>query len=169
MPDEILISNDSYGYTPADTRGNFATTLVTSTLAASASGVLGFAVNAPAYFNGSQAFGRIIDFGIAVVKPALSASGFVSGTVDAGVYINGAAVMSTRPAIPMVALSASTTTPRATNAGGGTSGVVNGASAAVSAGNIISFDYNGNSAGSAAAGVAGTGLTGWVTIRWGAR
>jgi hypothetical protein len=49
---------------------------------------------------------------------------------------------------------------------GGTSAVVNQASAFASAGNMISIDYNLRSVGSAAAGAAGTGFYVGVVVRY---
>lgn len=186
--DELFLSNDSAGSIPVETTFFFGTSSEASALAASVSGLTLAQIGRPVttYASSIAPFGRITDFGIGVVVPALSASGFVSGTVDAGVYINGAAVLSTRPSIPMTAvsggasISAGATQYVATNTGtskingltvsGATvSAVVNAASATFSVGDMISFDYNARSVGSAAAGIAGRGLYGFVTIRYGAR
>ncbi|CAB4142932.1 hypothetical protein UFOVP434_52 [uncultured Caudovirales phage] len=111
--------------------------------------------------------GRIAAAFVGVGTPAVSASGFVSGTVDAQVRINSATVMSTLPSIAMAG-SAGQAGRRATNFGGAgvTSGVVNQASAAFSAGAMISIDYNARSVGSAAATAAGTGVYVGVLVRY---
>lgn len=116
----------------------------------------------------AKAPGVIADAWISVVTPATSASGFVSGTVDIQVNINSAAVLSTQPAIVMAG-SAGQATRKSTIAGGGTSAVVNTASAAFSAGDAISINWNARSVGSAAAGAAGTGLYATVRLRYSAR
>jgi hypothetical protein len=112
--------------------------------------------------------GRIVDAFIGVVAPALSASGFVSGTIDATFRINSAEVLSTLPAIVMAG-SAGQATRKSTNAGGGVSAVVNAASANFSAGDQISFDYNARSVGSAAAGATAKALYASVVVRYAAR
>lgn len=118
--------------------------------------------------------GHIVDFQIGVVTPAVSASGFVSGTAEAQPRINSVAVMSTVPSIAMApsagqagrfttfggnqSLSAATSTL--------VSGVVNAASAQFSAGDMIAYDWNARSVGSAAAGAAGKGLYSVLTVRY---
>lgn len=116
----------------------------------------------------AKANGVISDVFVGVVLPAVSASGFVSGTVDATVNINSAAVLSTAASI-LMAGSAGAAVRKASNNGGGVSAVVNTASAAFSAGDQISIDYNSRSVGSAAAGAAGKGLYVGVTVRYAAR
>ncbi len=113
--------------------------------------------------------GRILEVVLGVARPALSASGFVSGTVEADVNINSATCLSTKPSIAMVATSALAVR-RATNvsAAGGTAAVVNLASAKFSAGDQISISYNARSVGSAAAGAAGIGFYVRVKYRYGA-
>jgi hypothetical protein len=106
-----------------------------------------------------------LDVAIGVPVPAVSASGFVSGTVDAQVNINSAAVLSTLPAIAMVG-SAGAVARKTTLTGGGTSAVVNQNSCYFSAGDCISVDYNARSVGSAAATAAGTGLYVGVRVRY---
>ena len=116
----------------------------------------------------AKANGVISDVFIGVVLPAVSASGFVSGTTEAQVNINSAAVCSTVPLINMAG-SAGQAVRKSTNAGGGTSAVVNVASATFSAGDQISIDYNSRSVGSAAAGAAGKGFFAAVVVRYAAR
>jgi hypothetical protein len=118
--------------------------------------------------------GEIVDFQIGVVLPAVSASGFVSGTTTAQLRINSVAALSTQPAIALAG-SAGQAYRVATQFTSGiasslvTSGVVNAASAAINAGDQISVDMTANSAGSAAAGAAGKGLYGVITYRYKAR
>jgi hypothetical protein len=113
--------------------------------------------------------GRVVDFGIFVTKQAVSASGFMSGTIDALVRLNSASITSTNPTIPMVSGSATQQAAVATYVSGGfnggTSCVINNNSAVFSPGNYISFDYNARSVGSGAAAAAGTGLRVYVKIR----
>ncbi len=117
----------------------------------------------------AKAPGVIADVWIGTVNQSVSASGFVSGTVDAQVNINSAAVLSTLPSIGGVLGSAGQSTRKNTNTGGGVSAVVNAASAAFSAGDQISINYNARSVGSAAAGAAGSGLYITVKLRYKAR
>ena len=122
----------------------------------------------------AKAPGVISDVFVGVVLPPVSASGFVSGTVDAGVRINSAAVLSTNPAIAMAgsagqAVRVATNTPPNAASGLITSAVVNVASAAFSTGDQISIDWNTRSVGSAAAGAAGKGLYLGVVVRYNAR
>ena len=112
--------------------------------------------------------GQIVDCYIALAQTAVSASGFVSGTANANVRINSATCLSTVPSIAMASASAANNRTR-TNAGGNgvvTSAVVNAASAAFVKGDQISVDYGFLSAGSAAAGLASTGLTVTVVVRY---
>lgn len=118
--------------------------------------------------------GRILDCFIGVVQPALSASGFVSGTVTATPRINSVAVCSTNPVIKMVGVSSGVVRTSTNNllsaqlSAGGASAVVNVNSANFSTGDQISFDYNTFSVGSAAAGAAGSGFYIGVTVRYAA-
>ncbi len=116
----------------------------------------------------AKANGTIADVFVGVVLPAVSASGFVSGTTQADVRINSATVCSTLPSIPMAG-SAGAATRKSTNAGGGVSAVVNVASATFSAGDQLSVDWNAVSVGSAAAGAAGKGVYVGVKLRYAAR
>lgn len=117
--------------------------------------------------------GQIVDFAIGVTGIAISASGFVSANVSANVRINSVSCLSTIPAlIGPVAGSATQFVKAQTNlcsAGNGVSAIVNTASAAFSTGDYITMDYQALSAGSAAAGTAGTGLWARVTVRYNAQ
>lgn len=122
----------------------------------------------------AKADGVISDVYVGVVLPAVSASGFVSGTLTFGANINSAAVCSTNPAIAMAgsagqAVRVATNMPANAASGLVTSGVVNAASAAFSAGDQISIQWDSRSVGSAAAGAAGKGLYGAVVLRYNAR
>lgn len=165
MADRILISNDSdYGWTPDDDVFVWTTPLETS--------VHGFsAVNVP-LVGPMKANGRIVAIAVGVAQPALSASGFVSGSVDADVRINsGAGVCVTKPLIAMAATSA-TCVRKATNDDptptGVTVGVVDANSAVFSAGDMLTIDYNARSVGSAAAGAAGNAMYVAVVVRYAA-
>lgn len=163
MPSRIFLSNDGLpgvgGVTFDEEYFQFGQASETSALAGSASLV-------PLFI--AKQNGVIADVVVGVALPGVSASGWVSGTVDATVRINSAAVCSTNPAINMAG-SAGQATRKSTNSGGGVSAVVNVASAAFSAGDQISVDWNARSVGSAAATAAGQGFTGGVIIRYAAR
>lgn len=114
--------------------------------------------------------GRVVDFRIGVARVAVSASGFVSGTVSANLRINSVSCLSTLPGIlGPVAGSATQAVRTASNlcsAGNGTSAVVNTASANFSAGDTFQIDWTANSAGSAAATATGTGLYAEISVRY---
>lgn len=116
----------------------------------------------------APANGRVTDFYISVVNVALSASGFVSGTVSADLRRNSASVLSTTPGIAgPVATSAlvvrqCTLGPSAANI---TSAVVNAASAAFSAGDQFAINWTMQSGASAAAGAAGKGFVVSMKVR----
>ncbi len=164
MADGVILSNDVAGYSYRDTRFEYA--FVSETSVHGTSGTR-YALGAwPSGFGS----GKVVEFGLGVVAPATSASGFVSGTVDATLRINSVAVCSTVPAIAMagsagqsarITTNASTTIQQAL----ATSGIVNTASAQVNPGDQISMDFNARSVGSAAAGAAGVGLYAWAVIR----
>lgn len=160
MADGITLTNDSAGFSYRDTtlRYNF----VSETSVHGNSGTR----YAMGVWPTTATSGRIVDFGIGIVAPATSASGFVSGTVDATLRVNSNAVCSTVPAINMAG-SAGQSARIATNQSNAlaTSGIVNTASAVVNPGDEISLDWNARSVGSAAAGAAGVGFYSWVTIR----
>ena len=122
----------------------------------------------------AKAAGTISQAFVGVVLPAVSASGFVSGTQTFGVNINSAAVCSANPAIAMAGSAGQAVrvaTNLAANAASGlvTSGVVNTASAAFAIGDQISINWDSRSVGSAAAGAAGKGFSGAVVVRYNAR
>lgn len=174
MADRIFLSNDNLtsaqvpGYQYHEEHRHWQQASETSALTGSATLV-------PVFI--APANGRIVDFYIGVVTPAVSASGFVSANVSADLRINSAAVCSTQPLIkgPLGSAGAAgrqTTITTFTSAAGKpspVSAVVNVASAAFSAGDMISIDYNLQSAGSAAAGAAGTGFYAGIKVRYDAR
>lgn len=111
-----------------------------------------------------KANGIIQEFIIGVTNPALSASGFVSGSISANVKINGVSALTTLPSIAVATVSGAVTF-KATNqnVSGVVPAVVSPTLGVFSAGNFISIDTRTETAGSAAAGAAGTGL--FVTCR----
>lgn len=122
----------------------------------------------------AKAAGVISDVFVGVVLPAVSASGFVSGTVGVQANINSAAVCSTSAKINMAgsagqAVRVATNMPSNAASGLVTSAVINTASAAFSAGDMISINLDTFSVGSAAAGAAGKGLYAGVVVRYNAR
>lgn len=171
MADNLVLSNDALGFEffdqiiPFDVSGNFPAN-ETSAHGLSASGIIPLLV--------APRPGRVVDVGWGVVTPALSASGFVSGTVDATIFINGVgSAQSTVGAINMIGsagqsgrtfVNTSTTStaflnpPQLTNA-----------SAQFNAGDEVGFKFNARSVGSAAAGTAGLGLYGYVRVRYAAQ
>ncbi len=167
MADNIILSNDALGTEFFELRVAFQGANVpiieTSAHGLSASGDIGLL---PAPFTG-----RIVNYGYAVVAAAVSASGFVSGTVDAGVFINGNAIQSASGAINM-ANSASGVTASRTFIDTATTSTalvnppqLNPGSTSFNKGDMISFKFNARSVGSAAAGTAGAGFSGFVTLR----
>ena len=118
----------------------------------------------------AKANGHIVDYYVAVAQTAVSASGFVSGYVTGNVRINSAQCLSTVPSIVQAAASASNARSRTNNSlssvGTTVSAVINTASSVFSAGDAISIDYGVLSVGSAAAGLAFTGLTVGCTARY---
>lgn len=164
MADGIILSNDTTGFSYRDTKFEFAFVSETSvhgnSVARMALGVWPFAATS----------GKIIDFGIGVVAPATSASGFVSGTVNATLRVNSGAVCSTNPSITMAtsagqAVRVNTFASTAANQALAISAIVNAASAQINPGDQIAMDYNAVSVGSAAAGAAGVGLYAYVLVR----
>lgn len=117
-----------------------------------------------------KANGRIIGFTIGVVANALSASGFVSGSVSAQVNVNSANAVSTNPAITVGATSAAIGRKFSDKVGDANcqAAVLNPLSANFSTGDQISISYQLQSGGSAAAGAAGTGFYARVTVRYAA-
>jgi hypothetical protein len=161
MADRLLLSNDAdVGYAYAEDIFSWATPLETSAHGFSA-------VNVP-LVGPMPRNGRVVDVILGVAQPALSASGFVSGTVIGNVRINsGANICTTAPSIAMAATSA-TCIRKATNdvTTGVTPAVLGLASAVFSAGDMIEVDYNAVSVGSAAAGAAGNGAYIAVVVRY---
>ncbi len=174
MADRLFLSND--GLTSAQIPGyDFHEEIRFFSLANESSALASSATLVPVFLADKP--GRIVDFWIGVVTPAVSASGFVSGNVSATVNINSAAALSTPPAIigPVGSAGAAgrqTTNTTFTSAAGKpspVSAVVNPLSANFSAGDMISINYNLQSAGSAAATAAGTGFYAAVKLRYAAR
>lgn len=133
------------------------------------SAMAGVAANSTVIAGPMHRAGRVVDFAIAVVEPALSASGFISGNVSANLFIlNGSTTISaitTLPAILGPVANSAAVVPKATNAGGGTSAVP--ANVYFSAGDLLLMNKTGNSAGSAAAGNTSVkGFNGFVKVRY---
>lgn len=116
----------------------------------------------------APANGRVVDFYISVVNVALSASGFVSGTVSADLRKNSASVLSTVPALTGPVATSALVTRQCTlgpSAANLQSAVVNQGSATFSAGDQFAVNYTIQSAGSAAAGAAGKGMVAVMKVR----
>lgn len=165
MADKIFLTNDGstgsqpqgYEYEEEVIRWNFANTASVH----GASAVVGMGI--------ARSNGRIVNFYLGVDRIAVSASGFVSADVTAQPRINSAAVLSTAAAIVGPVGSAGQAVRKNTQVGGGTSAIVNTASAAFSAGDHFHLDYNALSVGSAAAGQSGLGLYAALIVRYTAR
>lgn len=162
--DQLVLTNDSKGYAFNERIAFFGFANESSAHGAAA-------ITLAEVFTVPAISGEITEVGIGVVLPAVSASGFVSGTTTATVRINSVAIMSTAPAIAMAgsagqAYRVATAFTSGIASGLVTSGVVNAASAAFNAGDQISVDMTANSAGSAAAGAAGKGLYGYIKYRF---
>lgn len=160
--DAQFLTNDSPGYAFQDKYAFFGFASESSAHGASTTMTEVFMV--PAGLSGT-----IQDVGLGVVLPAVSASGFVSGTTDVTVRINSVAVCSTNPSIALAGSAgqaARTTTFGVGTTAIATSAVVNAASNAFSPGDFIAVDMNARSVGSAAAGAAGKGLYGYVKYRY---
>ena len=174
MADRLYLSNDANtsaqiaGYNYHETTHVWAFANESSALAQSATLV-------PVFIAPEN--GRIIDFYIGVVAPAVSAANFTGAVVSADVRINSVAVCSTQPLINGPVGSTSFATRKTTNttftsAAGNpspVSAVLNVNSATFSAGDMISIDYNATSAGGAAAGTAGKGFYAAVKVRYASR
>lgn len=168
--DRIVLTNDSTssgGGIHADEQMFFYDPMVNETSAATAATS---AQLVPLFI--AKAPGRITDCFVAVAQTAVSASGFVSGTVNANVRVNSAVALSTQPSIPMAAASAASNRSRTNNSTTSlattVSAVVNVASASFLQGDQISIDYGVTSAGSAAAGLGVTGVSVGVIVRYNA-
>ena len=165
--DRVLLSNDS-GSSGGGIHGDdqqfnyFPYANITSSIGAASAVTL-----QPLFIAKSN--GRIVDAGVGLAQFPVSASGFVSGAATMQVRINSAAALSTQPLVPSQAASAANNYLASNQSGTGVvSAVVNAASGAFSQGNLITVDWQTYSAGSAAAGVAGSGLGVWVTARYAA-
>ena len=110
--------------------------------------------------------GRISDVFL-LGTPALSVSGFISGSISANVRINSVSCLSTLPGIVM-ATSAGDFLLKATNDGsnGATSAVVNTNSAALSAGDVITVDFTAQSGNSGTIASTGVGQVVAVVVRY---
>lgn len=177
MADNLILSNDAVGYEFLE---EFIEFPVAVPLPLNDASALAFSTSAgvvPVRVMGRP--GRIVDFGIGVVTPAVSASGFVSGTVDATIFING--VGSALSQIPTINMFGS-----AGQQSGALSGrvfvnasaastafqiptVINPASAQFNAGDQLGIKVNARSVGSGAATSAGTGFYGYVKVRYSAQ
>lgn len=174
MADRKLLSNDTVT-APAKQGIAYNEEVFTFNLANESSALTGSATLVPLTI--AKQNGRIVDFVIGVVAPAVSASGFVSADVSATVNINPAPCLSTVPVIKGPVTSAGAATRKITNAVSTSaagnpapvSAVVNAASAAFSTGDMISLDYHLTSVGSAAAGTAGKGFYAQVRLRYAAQ
>ncbi len=165
--DELQLTNDAQGYRYTDRFANFGFASESSAHGISTTLTEVFAV--PAGFSG-----EILDVGIGVVLPGVSASGFISGQATATVRINSVAVCSTDPKIAQAgsagqAYRVFTYGVSGIASGLVTSAVVNVASNALTQGDQVAVDMVAASGGSAAAGAAGKGLYGWVKYRYKSR
>jgi hypothetical protein len=154
----VFLSNDAAGYSFEEAEFTYDFASETSVHGNSAA-VIGIA-------GPMKRAGKIVDVAIGVVRPATSASGFVSGTVTATMRINSAAVCSTDPAIPMAGSAGQAVRVSTNSSTVATSAVVNAASAAFAQGAQLQFDYNARSVGSAAAGATGTGFSLTCRVRY---
>ena len=168
MADRIFLSNDSSGN--AQTGAGIWDDEQTFMFAINETSVHGAASMSAATLGQfiAKGNGRITDVFVGAPSVALSASGFVSGSLTAQVRINSAVVCATVPALNMKATSSVIPDYTATNTGTGVSAVLTAASAVFSTGNMISLDWNSFSAGSAAAGQAGKGLYVGIRVRYAA-
>ena len=171
MADRLFLTDDTVGYSYDDPNN-----AVFFQLRAADTSAHGFSAGNVECLGPMPANGRVVDFQIHVNAPAVSGSGFVSGTVDALLRLNSANIMTTNPSISMAGSASAvwpngTATNRAQSASAAgivfvTSGVINGASAAFSAGDYLSIDWNARSVGSGAPTSAGTGLRAYVVVRY---
>lgn len=177
MADNLILSNDALGYEFYEETIEFPTCVPLPLNDASA---LAFSTSAaPAPVRVMNRPGRIIDFGFGVVNPAVSASGFVSGTIDATLTINGVgSVLSQLPTVKMYGsagqLSGALSGRVFVNASAASTAfqipaVINQASAQFNAGDQLGVQVNARSVGSAAAGTAGAGFYGYVKVRYSAQ
>lgn len=162
MADKVLLSNDAvrgYGYDVRD---------ITLSILANESSAHATSANTLVPIFTVPRNARVVDFFIDTVQVALSASGFVSGTISADLRRNSASILSTVPAIiGPVATSAlcvrqCTLGPSAANI---VSTVVNQASALCSAGDQLAINWTMQSGASAVPGSAGKGFKATVILR----
>lgn len=166
MADLIFLSNESNdGHSPVEETFWFGAANASSAQAGAAvtSAIVGPMIRA----------GRVVDFGIAIREPALSASGFISGNVSANLFVlNGgsAAAISALTTLPSIAgpvAASAGVVPKSTNAGGGTSGVIDQTGDNFSAGDWLMWNTTVQSAASAAPGnTAVIALTGFIRVRY---
>ncbi len=158
MASELFLSNDAAGF--AYLEETFTYNFVSETSVHGNSGTRFSLGQVPRS-------GKIVQFEIGVVAPAVSASGFVSGTVGATLRVNSAAVCSTDPTIDMAgSAGAAVRKTSITSAAGIVPAAINAASAAVNKGDQLALDFNARSVGSAAAGAAGVGFYATVKVRY---
>jgi len=158
MPSELFLSNTASGYDYNEE--TFTYNFVSETSVHGNSGTRFSLGQVPRS-------GKIVQFEIGVVAPAVSASGFVSGTVGATLRVNSAAVCSTDPTIDMAgSAGAAVRKTSITSATGVIPAAINVASAAFNKGDDLAIDYNARSVGSAAAGAAGVGFYATVRVRY---
>lgn len=161
MPARIYLSNDADGQNFVEDEFHYSWVSETS--------AHGLSATLLSLCGPMTADGEIVDVVLGVVRPALSASGFVSGTVDFDVKINSATCLSVLPAIAMVATSATAVRVNTNGtAAAATPATINTGSNRFSAGDQICVNYNARSVGSAAAGAAGIGLYAVVKVRYNA-
>lgn len=169
MADRLFLSNDANdGSTPHEARFDFG---AANTVSAEA----GNATTSSIIVGPMSQNGRIVEFAIAVVEPALSASGFISGNVSANLFVLNAAsgaisaLDTTLPSIAGPVANSAAVVMKATNAGGGTSGVLHATGANFSAGDYIFYNRTVQSAASAAPGnTAVKGFRGYIKVRYNA-
>lgn len=167
--DQLVLNNDAKGYDFVDRFHFFGFASESSAHGAAALAMVECFTVPPGYS------GTIQDVGLGVVLPAVSASGFVSGTVTCTVRINSNAVCSTDPKIAMAGSAGQAYRVFTGGAVSGvasglvTSAVVNAASNTINPGDQVAVDLTANSAGSAAAGAAGKGLYGYIRYRFKSR
>lgn len=161
MPgDELFLSNATAGFDFLEE--TFSYNFISETSVHGTSGARFTLVQAPRS-------GKIVQVEIGVVAPAVSGSGFVSGTVGATVRINSAAVCSTDPSIDMVGSAGQAVRKTSiTSAAGVIPATINPASATFNKGDQIAADINARSVGSGAATAAGVGFYMNVKVRYSA-
>lgn len=162
MADKLFLSNDAVrGY-------GFDVKYIPLAILANESSAHATSANTLVPIWTAPANGRVVDFFIDTVQVALSASGFVSGTISADLRRNSASVLSTVAAITgPVATSAlcvrqCTLGPSAANL---QSAVVNGQSSLFSAGDQFAVNWTMQSGASAVPGSGGKGFKATLVVR----